>query len=158
MTRVKIFQNFGILFLCIFCIGASVDARDSSLKVLDKGAIDNYEDDLAIYSLRKLSSILKHIPLVGPLLNAIDLTLLGFITTFERTTNSLLDRILRESLPCLISSEEVRCDGVYKNGGFGSIIRRAIDLMPDDMPLYIIKKVLDPMMIFGSLLLTGSLY
>lgn len=109
------------------------------------------QDNLVVQDLLRIISLLNNIPLIGSVLTVIPAIFINFIARFENLTNNLLDKILRNSLPCTITIDKIVCEGIPKNGGLISIIKHAVDTMPSTRLFNIIKQVVDLVLCFYTI-------
>ncbi|XP_035725204.1 uncharacterized protein LOC118442982 [Vespa mandarinia] len=136
--KYKLFAIILSFILCTnTCAGASINGINSNENVAIR------QDNLMVQDILRIVSLLYNIPLIGSLLASIPALFINYIVRFENLTNNFLDKILRNSLPCTITVNDIVCEGISKNGGLISIMKHAIDTMPSTRLFNIIKQVLD---------------
>ncbi|XP_014616370.1 PREDICTED: uncharacterized protein LOC106793723 [Polistes canadensis] len=139
------YQYFAVIFSCLICINGCVSAAIAKAPIESSKSVAIHQEDLLVRELLSLALLLNNIPFIGPKLMIIPEKIIRSIGNFEYTTNHLVDKILRNSLPCMITVNGIKCEGIEQNGGLVSIIRNAIDSMPNTRIFYIIKQILDVM-------------
>lgn len=143
------YKLFAIILSCVLCTNICAGASVARMSSDDSIAVR--QDNLVVQDLLKLILVLNNIPLIGSRLMAIPALFINYIARFEMMTNNILDKILRKSLPCTITINEIVCEGISKNGGLISIIREAIDTMPNTRLFNIIKQVVDLVLCFYTI-------
>ncbi|KAL2733922.1 uncharacterized protein V1478_003620 [Vespula squamosa] len=135
------YKLFAIIISCILCTNICAGASIAGMNSDDSVAVR--QDNIVVQDLLKLILLLNNIPLIGSRLMAIPALFIKYIAKFEMITNNFLDKILRKSLPCTITINDMVCEGILKNGGLISIIKEAVDTMPSTRLFNIIKQVVD---------------
>ncbi|XP_043490804.1 uncharacterized protein LOC122516769 [Polistes fuscatus] len=139
------YQYFAVIFSCLICINGCASAAIAEAPIDSTRSVAIHQEDLLVKELLSLALLLDNIPLLGPKLMIVYEKIIHFIGNFEYMTNHVVDKILRNSLPCSITVNSIKCEGIQRNGGFISIIRNAIDSMPNTRKFYIVKQILDVM-------------
>ncbi|XP_015179028.1 PREDICTED: uncharacterized protein LOC107067745 [Polistes dominula] len=138
------YQYFAVIFSCLICINvcsSAVIARGP----MDSRDVDIHQDDALIRDLVSIALLLKSVPVIGPRLMTVPEKIIHSVANFEYTTNHLIDKLLRSTLPCTITINGITCEGIQRNGGLIYVIRNSIDTMPNTRIFYVVKQFLDVM-------------